>query len=520
MQQADIATPAPREQGDAYAWYMLGVLILVYILNFVDRQLLTILAPELKRDLKISDSQFGFLYGTAFGVFYALFGIPLGKLADRWVRVRLLALGLAVWSAMTALSGASRNFLQLGAARIGVGIGEATLTPCTYSLISDNFPPHRRATALGVYSIGLYIGTGASLFLGSRLVSTWNDAFPVGTAPLGLAGWQAAFLLVGTPGLLLAIWVACLREPPRGRFDGFAGLEPVSSGAAWLGFVQDLGDIVPPFTVFGAAKRGRAALAANLAMAGGAALTCVALVTLLGDPAQWIAFTIGCYAIASWMAALRHREPQSFSALFHYAPFLGVTMGYSLLSFVGYANFAFSPLYAIQELGADPSDAGFMLGSLGALGGSIGVIFGGMIADRMARDGVHARRVLFTGLTVLCTLLGHGIMFSAPTLPFFYAADFVTLVFMSATLGGSSGTLVNIVPPQLRGTATAAFLLGTNMIGLALGPYFGGKLSEVTGDLGTAMLALLVLLPPSLISFAVAWKALPRSRQASVSEPA
>ena len=232
------------------------------------------------------------------------------------------------------------------------------------------------------------------------------------------------------------------------------------------------------------------------------------MIASIGDPAQWIAFGIGCYAIASWMAALRHREPESFSALFHYAPFLGVTLGYSLLSFVGYANFAFSPLYAIQELGEDPADAGFMLGSLGALGGSIGVIFGGMIADHVARDGVHARRVLFTGMTVLCTMIGHAVMFSAASLPSFYAADFVTLVFMSATLGGSSGTLVNIVPPHLRGTATAGFLLGTNMIGLALGPYFGGKLSEVSGDLGDAMLMLLVLLPPAMIAFAVAWKAL------------
>ena len=138
---------APAEPGP-YAWYMLAVLVLVYVANYVDRQLLTILAPELKRDLGISDAEFGFLYGTAFGVFYALFGIPLGRLADRWSRTRLLALGLTVWSLTTALSGLSRSFAQIAAARVGVGIGEATAAPCAYSLIGDYFPPHRRATAL------------------------------------------------------------------------------------------------------------------------------------------------------------------------------------------------------------------------------------------------------------------------------------------------------------------------------------------------------------------------------------
>ncbi|MCA9712998.1 MAG: MFS transporter, partial [Myxococcales bacterium] len=124
------------------------MLMSVYALNFIDRQLITILAPDLKRDLGISDSDFGFLYGTAFGVFYAVFGIPLGKLSDHWSRVRLLAIGLTLWSAMTALSGLAKSFAQLGAARIGVGVGEATASPCAYSLISDYFPPQRRATAI------------------------------------------------------------------------------------------------------------------------------------------------------------------------------------------------------------------------------------------------------------------------------------------------------------------------------------------------------------------------------------
>jgi len=182
--------------------------------------LLTILAPDLKRDLGISDSDLGFLYGTVFGVFYALFGIPLGKLVDHVPRMRLLAFSLALWSLMTALSGLSRNFAQLSVARIGVGIGEASATPCAYSLVGDCFPPHRRATALGIYSAGLFIGGGLSLFLGSTIATWWEAEFPF-VAPLNLAGWQAAFLIIGLPGIALAFGVAVMREPPRGCFEEF-----------------------------------------------------------------------------------------------------------------------------------------------------------------------------------------------------------------------------------------------------------------------------------------------------------
>ncbi|HZF45095.1 MAG TPA: MFS transporter, partial [Sphingomonadaceae bacterium] len=123
-----------------YGWYALGVLVLVYMLNFIDRQILSILANDIKADLGLSDADLGFLYGTAFAIFYALFGVPLGRLADGWHRVRLLSLGLTLWSLMTTLSGFARNGATLALARIGVGVGEATATPCAYSLIADWFP--------------------------------------------------------------------------------------------------------------------------------------------------------------------------------------------------------------------------------------------------------------------------------------------------------------------------------------------------------------------------------------------
>ena len=174
----------------------------------------------------------GFLFGTAFGVFYALFGIPLGRLADSWHRVRLMSIGLALWSAMTALSGFAKNATTLTVARIGVGVGEATASPSAYSLISDWFPARLRATALAIYSSGLYIGGGISLLIGGLIVENWNAAYPDG-GPLGLVGWQAAFLSVGLPGLVLALWVLTLREPVRGKCGGLRadGLRRCGVGA-------------------------------------------------------------------------------------------------------------------------------------------------------------------------------------------------------------------------------------------------------------------------------------------------
>ena len=229
------------EPVDPYSWYVLGILVLVYVLNFVDRQILSILANDIKADLGLSDADLGFLYGTAFAVFYALFGIPLGRLADSWRRVRLMSLGLALWSLMTALSGFARNGMQLTGARIGVGVGEATASPAAYSLIADLFPQRLRATALAIYSSGLYLGGGLSLLVGGLIVERWNVAYP-GGGPLGMVGWQAAFMAVGLPGLLLALLVMTIREPVRGAIDG---LPSPSDPQPFRGFFAELVCMTP-----------------------------------------------------------------------------------------------------------------------------------------------------------------------------------------------------------------------------------------------------------------------------------
>jgi len=194
---------APGAERPAYANYVLAILFLAYVINFVDRQIVSILAEPIKKALGLSDSMIGFLGGPAFAIFYATLGIPIARLADLWVRRSVIAIGLTLWSGMTALSGFSQSFTQLALARIGVGVGEAALSPPAHSLLADYFPVSRRSTALGVYAMGIHIGVLVGLVMGGWLEEFW--------------GWRAAFMVVGIPGLILALVVRfTVREPVRG----------------------------------------------------------------------------------------------------------------------------------------------------------------------------------------------------------------------------------------------------------------------------------------------------------------
>lgn len=182
---------------------MLFALLLVYILNFLDRQIVNILAEPIKRDLGLSDTQLGLLAGPAFAVFYAVLGIPIARYADRagTNRVWLISLCLAVWSAMTAICGVAQNFLQLALARVGVGVGEAGCTPAAHSLIADSVPPEKRSSAIAFFGLGIPIGGLLGLIIGGVV----NDQY----------GWRAALMLVGAPGILLAFVLPFLIRDPR-----------------------------------------------------------------------------------------------------------------------------------------------------------------------------------------------------------------------------------------------------------------------------------------------------------------
>ncbi len=509
-----------QDRASSYSWYVLSILVVVYVLNFIDRQIVSILAVEIKRDLQLSDSEMGFLGGAAFAVFYALFGIPLGRLADNWHRVRLLSLGLALWSGMTALSGFANNRWTLTLARMGVGVGEATASPTAYSLISDYFPKRQRATALAVYSSGLYIGGGISLLIGAEIMQAWNKAYPV-DAPLGLAGWQAAFLAVGLPGLIAAVWVATLREPARGAMDGEARVTPERPFAL---FFKDLSTIVPPFTLWGAWKRGPVALLINLAAAAMLAMFALTMVALTGNVPQWSAVSFGYYAVFSWASDLRARDPATFRLIWGTPAFICTTLGYGLISFVSYALAFWSAPYAETVLHIPKQELATVLGANGALSGFLGVIAGGRVADTLrARN--PAGRILVIMFGVVAPVVPIWLGFTTQDPFAFYAWNFVAGLCGAAALGAAAATTQDLVLTRMRGTATAAFFLGTTLIGLSFGPYFVGQISDLTGtivdgklqgNLQTGILALLVTAPIALALLVYAYRAVPSAEASRV----
>ncbi len=507
----ETTAPQPATKAQPYAWYALGILFLVYVLNFIDRQIITILAPDIKADLGLDDADIGFLYGTAFAVFYALFGIPLGRLADSWNRVRLLTIGLAIWSAMTAVSGLAKNGLALGAARMGVGIGEATASPSAYSLISDLFPKRMRGTALSIYSAGLYFGGGISLMIGGLVVDGWNSSYP-GGGPMGLVGWQVAFMAVGIPGLLLAVWVATLREPVRGLVDG---LPTPQSPSPFKGFVDELFAVIPPFTLISAARYGTRALLVNIGAAAVLVLLAWVMIAITGATLQWSCIAFGYYAVFSWATSLRQRDPAAFALIWGSPAFLCTILGYGCVAFHSYATTAFGPTYAIETLQVSTGRIGFWVGGFAAVSGFLGVIMGGRMSDWLLLRN-KAGRIIVVAFGLIAPVIPVWLAFTTEMVPdsdsdFIRFVVFISIaqLLASSALGAAAATTQDLVLPRMRGTATATFFLSTTLIGLALGPYLAGQMSVATGSLSIGVLSILAIVPIGAVLLFFAYKLVP-----------
>jgi MFS family permease len=372
----DGATQRPA----ARAWVVLALLTAIYALNFADRQLLAVLLDPVKGALGASDAAMGWLTGPQFAVFYTFAGVAIARAADRGRRWTVLAIGLVLWSAMTAASGLVETFAHLAAARLGVGIGEAACTPAAHSLISDLFAPAKRATAIAIYSSGVYLGS----FL----------AFEVGGGLYERHGWPAAFFAFGAAGLVLA---------PFGLVRGF---EPERSGA-----------------------RERVS-------------TREALRELLAKP------------------EFRH-----------------VALGAALNSLAGYALLYWVPAFFGRVHGMGPEATRGELALTYSLGGALGTFGGGWLADRLARRDERWR----LRSCALATLAG---------LPFLYAflfaesAEAALLLYAPAVVLGtmylapSSAIVQSIAPARSRATASAVLLFSMNLIGLGLGPWLAGALSD------------------------------------------
>ena len=517
----------PNAPVPAYSWYALSVLVIVYVLNFVDRQILSILANDIKADLGVDDAYLGFLYGTAFAIFYALFGIPLGRLADSWKRVRLMTVGLTLWSAMTVISGLARDATTLTLARVGVGVGEASASPSAYSLISDWFPARIRATALAIYSSGIYIGGGISLVIGGLIVDNWNAAYPNG-GPFDLAGWQAAFIAVGLPGLLLAVWVVTLKEPKRGEIDN---LPTPEDPHPFRGFVQELLTVIPPFTIVGAAMRGVSALILNLAVLTGLFAAAAGITQLLGSGQgkimgaitdqivmtdQWLFLAVGYYAVFCWATALRRRDRPTFMLTWGSPAFLCTILGYGSVAFMAYAASYWTAPYAERVFDVSKSALGLWIGAPSAVAGFLGVIGGGRMADYLVERFAAGRIfvILFGLVTPVPVLIWQ---FTTNDLTTFLVLAFASGMLASSALGAAAASSQALVLPRMRGAATATFFLATTLVGLALGPFLAGYVSALNdGDLAKGMLATLWIAPVGLCFVLGAIKLVPEASRSLI----
>jgi len=390
--------------------YALVLLTIVYSFNFIDRQLLAILQESIKLDLGLSDSQLGLLTGFAFAVFYVTAGIPIARWADRANRRNIIAMSVGLWSLMTALSGVVQNYAQLLIARVGVGVGEAGGSPPSHSIISDIFPATQRASALSFYSTGVNFG-----ILFGFLFGGWLDQF---------FGWRVAFMVVGLPGILLALIVRfTLKEPMRG-----------------LAEKRQVSDESIPFT-------------------------------------------------------------QVVSLLWSRISFRHMAFGAALNAFAGYSTSSWTASFMIRSHSMTTGELGTYLAIILGLSGAIGVFGGGLLADRLARKDKRWYMWLPAITGVICV----------PFMVFVYLVDnpytalwlsLIPGILFNVYLGNAIATTHGLVGLRMRATASAILFLILNIIGLGLGPWTIGILSDYYSvSLGTESLrqAMLYVLPPVML---------------------
>ena len=208
-------TTEPAYPSPAYAWYVVGVLMVAYTFSFIDRQILSLMSRDIIAEFDLSTTQYSLLAGFAFALFYTVLGLPIGMAADRFSRRWIIGAGITIWSLMTAACGFAIGFWSLFAARVGVGVGEAALSPSAYSMISDYFPPKTLGLALGTYGMGIYIGSGLAFIIGGTVVGAVSGTDIILPLIGSMTGWKAVFVIVGVPGLLVALLMVTVREPFR-----------------------------------------------------------------------------------------------------------------------------------------------------------------------------------------------------------------------------------------------------------------------------------------------------------------
>jgi MFS family permease len=407
---------------NAYKTLVLTLLVTAYTLNFIDRTIIATIGQPIKDELKITDAQLGLLQGLYFALLYTLLGIPIARFAERFSRVNIIATAILIWSAFTALCGTAGSFVTLAAYRFGVGFGEAGLSPPSHSLISDYYDTKKRATALSIYSFGIPLGTMIGAVAGGWLAQNFS--------------WRIAFMMVGVPGVIVAILIKLLiKEPPRGHSEPVTEENPVSP--------EDLAPAPPPFSL-------------------------------------WKEFTeLGAVA----------------KVLFLKWPVVNMVLGVTIASFGSYGSGGFVVPYFARAFG-DPSGKahwtwmeffahpsghyaldigkiGLITGLVGGLSSGIGTILGGVITDRMSKMSPRWYSLIpAIGLTIATPI--YIAAYLQPTWQMIALILLVPGIFHYTYLGPTFGVVQNMVPTRRRATATALLFFFLNLIALGGGPPFTG----------------------------------------------
>ena len=362
------------------------LLVLVYTFNFIDRQIIGILAVPIKADLGLSDTELGLMGGLAFALFYTGLGIPIAMAADRFSRTWIMTAALTIWSAMTAVSGLANNFWQLFAARLGVGVGEAGGVAPAYSLIADFFPPNQRARAMGIYSFGIPIGSAIGIVFGGVIAS--------------MLDWRVAFFIVGIAGIVLApIFRLTIKEPVRGGFD------------------REREDNSP------------------------SSLKTI-LQTLFQKPSFWI-----------------------------------ISLGASCSSMMGYGLFFWLPSFFVRSFEMTLLNASLFYGAVLLIGGIAGIWAGGWLGDRFGQMR-HSRYVSIPALAFIATVPFYAVAILSKSLPLTFAVLLIPTALGLVWLGPVISVIQHLVPPNMRATASAIFLFINNLIGIGIGTFAIGLLSD------------------------------------------
>ena len=464
-------TAAPQEAGEppvsaGYRYYVLAILVFVYMLNFVDRQIIGILAAPLKEEFGMSDSQFGLLGGIAFASVYSTLAIPLAWLADRSSRVWIMTGALTVWSGFTALCGIAGSFGQLFLFRMGVGVGEAGGVAPAYSLIADYFPPNQRARAMAAFAFGIPLGTAGGTLIGGLLAAQY--------------GWRTAFIAVGLLGVLVApILRLTVRDPKRG------GADAAAAGAAPVVEIPTAAPVIPVDDGLGR----KVALGA-FGVAGGLALLAVLSLAGTGVATPMIpAFGAGLFAVIGVSLLIARKTG---SVIMRKRSFWLLALGAASSSVCGYGVAGWLPLFFMRSFNLTLTQVSWYYSGIALIGGLLGIWMGGAVADKLGRRSRGAYplvpAVAFL-ISAPCFILAMNSPWLIGLLPGggspALALSVAFLIFLIPTglnlawLGPVTAAVQHLAPAPMRSTASAIFLLINNLLGLAVGFFYFGWMSDL-----------------------------------------